>query len=165
MEGDCCIDISRSRERIENFNRSCGQRARRVLGLREITLALQKGGYRCVLALKLLASIGVEIHKKRGGPPSRSELLFIESVTPAFQDRRFLIPDSAYFERHNMEDWREVFFTEMLGYPDASIDDIVVAITQLVYLFETEKHRFERDERMGQRMLEYGKPTERAVAI
>lgn len=102
---------------------------------------------------------------QRGGPPSRSELLFIESVTPPFQDRRFLIPDSAYFERHNMEDWRDEFFKEMLGYPDHLPDDIVVAITQLVYLFEKEKYRFEANERAGQRMLGYGMPTERAVAI
>ena len=64
-----------------------------------------------------------------------------------------------------MEDWRDEFFKEMLGYPDGSVDDIVVAITQLVYLFEKEKYKFEAQERAGQRMLGYGTPTERAVAI
>ena len=101
----------------------------------------------------------------RDGPPSRQELEFVDAVTPPFQDKRFWIPDTDYFERHKMEDWRDEFFKEMLGYPDHLPNDIVIAITQFVYLFETQKRRFEAQERAGQRMLGYGTPTERAVVI
>ena len=48
----------------------------------------------------------------------------------------------------------------MLSYPDGSNDDIVVAMTQLIYNVERGKHQYEVEERQDSKPLTYGRSLE-----
>ncbi|MCH7512102.1 MAG: hypothetical protein IIB19_07030, partial [Chloroflexi bacterium] len=101
---------------------------------------------------------------QRGGPVK--DLEYVDQITVPCSEGRVLLPSNDFIEKHNMEDWRDIFISELIQYPDGQNDDIVMALTQLIYKVERERHEFEMMER--ERLvpqLTYGRSDERAALV
>ena len=94
---------------------------------------------------------------QRGGP---AQLDWVDQITPALDEGRLWLPSPEFSARKGTEDWVPQFLAEMLAYPEGSNDDIVVALTQLIYHVEREKHRFEMRDRNKLGPIRYGNPAE-----
>ena len=94
---------------------------------------------------------------QRGGP---AQLDWVEQITPALDEGRLWLPSPEFSARKGTADWVPQFIDEMLSYPEGSNDDIVVAMTQLIYHVEREKHRFEMRDRNKLGPIRYGNPAE-----
>jgi predicted phage terminase large subunit-like protein len=116
------------------------------------------------LAQENLRVIPVLPPGQRGGP---AHFEWVEQVTIPCEEGRVWLPSSDFLRRHNVEDWTDTFIDEMLAYPDGSNDDIVVALTQL--LFHVERERPQWDVEAAYRALppmRYGLGSgEKAVAV
>ena len=99
---------------------------------------------------------------QRGGP---AQLDWVDQITPALDEGRLWLPSPEFSAKRGTEDWVPQFLSEMLAYPEGSNDDIVVALTQLIYHVEREKHRFEMEERADTRPLTYGRSQERRILV
>ncbi|KKN69051.1 hypothetical protein LCGC14_0445230 [marine sediment metagenome] len=80
---------------------------------------------------------------QRGGP---GHFEWVEQITIPCEERRVWLPSSDFLRRHNVEDWTDTFLNEMLAYPDGSNDDIVVALTQLLFHVEREKPAWDAED-------------------
>lgn len=99
---------------------------------------------------------------QRGGP---AQLDWVDQITPALDEGRLYLPAPEFSAKRGVDDWTPQFISEMLAYPDGSNDDIVVALTQLIYHVEREKHRFEVEERQDTKPLTYGRSLERRIQV
>lgn len=96
---------------------------------------------------------------QRGGP---GQIDWVEQITIPLEDHRLWLPSLVFFEKHNMEPWTDTFLGEMLSYPEGSNDDIVVALTQLLFHIERDRKRWEdEDRRKALGPLHWGDPAER----
>ncbi len=100
---------------------------------------------------------------QRGGP---GHFEWVEQITIPCEEGRVWLPSSDFLRKHNVDDWTDTFLNEMMSYPDGSNDDIVVALTQLLYHCEREKPAWDADEMMVTAPMRYALgPGTRKVAV
>lgn len=100
---------------------------------------------------------------QRGGP---AILDFVEEVTIPCAEGRIWLPSTDFIQKHDMEDWRDVFLKELIQYPEGQNDDIVVALTQLLFVVEKNRREFEMMEReLMVPQLAYGRSEEQAALV
>lgn len=80
---------------------------------------------------------------QRGGPQS---LDYADQISVICEAKRVWLPSQEFLQRSQADDWPSVFLGEVLGFPDAANDDVVMALTQMLYELERWKGRWEHEE-------------------
>ena len=102
---------------------------------------------------------------QRGGPPSRKSLEWVDTITIPCEERRVRLPTKVLMDRHSQDEWTEPFLAELLAYPEGSNDDVVAALTQLLWRSERVKAKWEAQERQGLLPVRFGRSRERMVMV
>ena len=98
---------------------------------------------------------------QRGGP---GRIDWVEQITIPLEECRLWLPTPDFLAGQGVEDWTGTFLTEMLSYPEGSNDDIVVALTQLLFHIERDRKRWEaEDRRRALGPMRWGDPAEQYV--
>ena len=101
---------------------------------------------------------------QRGGPTKDAE--YADQITVPVSEGRVWLPSNDFIEKHGMHDWRDQLLKEMIQFPDGANNDIPMALTQLIYAVERERHEFESMERERDvPQLAYGRSEERAAMV
>ncbi|KKL76587.1 hypothetical protein LCGC14_2043420, partial [marine sediment metagenome] len=99
---------------------------------------------------------------QRGGP---GHIDWVEQITIPLEECRLWLPSDEFFRLHNVEPWADDFLTEMLSYPEGTNDDIVVALTQLLFHIERDRKRWEdEDRRRALGPVRWGDPAEQYIS-
>lgn len=80
---------------------------------------------------------------QRGGP---ARMDWVETITIPCEEGRVWLPSREFLRKHNVDDWTETFLGEVLAFPERDNDDIVVALTQLLYHLERNRERWNFEE-------------------
>ena len=95
---------------------------------------------------------------QRGGP---AQIDWVQTITIPCEEGRIWLPSHEFLRKHNVDDWTETFLGEVLAFPEGPNDDIVVALTQLLYHLERNRERWNFEESYAQLgPMRWGDPEE-----